>query len=60
MVEVSQLSNFKLYYRTTAIKTAGYWLKKKTYMKTSGTESPDMNPRSYTHLIFDKGARNIR
>jgi hypothetical protein len=23
-------------------------------------EDPDMNPHSYTHLIFDKGAKNIR
>jgi hypothetical protein len=22
-------------------------------------EDPDMNPRSYAHLIFDKGAKNI-
>jgi hypothetical protein len=23
-------------------------------------EDPDMNPHSYSHLIFDKGAKNIR
>jgi hypothetical protein len=23
-------------------------------MKTSGTKDPDMNPCSYTHVIFDK------
>jgi hypothetical protein len=23
------------------------------------TEDPDMNPHSYAHLIFDKGAQNI-
>jgi hypothetical protein len=23
------------------------------------TEDPDMNPHNYTHLIFDKGAKNI-
>jgi hypothetical protein len=28
-------------------------------MKTSGTEDPDMNPHSYTHLIFDKVSKNI-
>jgi hypothetical protein len=22
-------------------------------------EDPDMNPHNYTHLIFDKGAKNI-
>jgi hypothetical protein len=30
-------------------------------MKTSGAEEDlDMNPHSYAHLIFDKGAKNIR
>jgi hypothetical protein len=29
-------------------------------MKTSGTENPDMNPCSYVHLIFEKGAKNIQ
>jgi hypothetical protein len=24
------------------------------------TEDPDMNPHSYTHLLFDKDAKNIR
>jgi hypothetical protein len=23
-------------------------------------ENPDMNPHNYTHLIFDKGAKNIQ
>jgi hypothetical protein len=35
------------------------WYCTKTDMKTSGTEDPDMNPCSYVHLIFDKGAQNI-
>jgi hypothetical protein len=28
-------------------------------MKTSGKEDPDMNPHSYTHLTFYKGAKII-
>jgi hypothetical protein len=29
-------------------------------MKTwNKIEDPDMNPHSYVHLIFDKGAKNI-
>jgi hypothetical protein len=31
----------------------------KTDTKFSGTEDPDINPHSYTHLIFDKGAKNL-
>jgi hypothetical protein len=29
-------------------------------MKTSGIEDQGMNPCSYVHLIFDKGAKNIQ
>jgi hypothetical protein len=29
-------------------------------MKTSGTEDPDMNPRSFAHLIFDKITKNMQ
>jgi hypothetical protein len=29
-------------------------------MKTSGTEDPGVNRCIYTHMIFDKGAQNIR
>jgi hypothetical protein len=31
----------------------------KTDMKSNGTEDPDMNPRCYAHLIFDKGVQNM-
>jgi hypothetical protein len=27
-------------------------------MKTSGTEDPQVNPHSYSQLIFDKGTQN--
>jgi hypothetical protein len=51
------IAKFNLHFRAIAITTAWYW--HKTDMKTSGTEDPDMNQCSYTHLIFDKGAENI-
>jgi hypothetical protein len=52
------IPDFKLYYKAIAIKTA--WQCHKTAMKTSATgQMTDMNPHNYTHLIFDKGAKNI-
>jgi hypothetical protein len=60
MVEVSQLSNFKLYYRTTAIKPARYWHKNRYENQWNRIEDLDMNLYSYVHLIFDKVAKNIQ
>jgi hypothetical protein len=52
--------DFKLYYRAKAVKTARYWHKTKHEDWQNRIEHPDLNIRSYTHLIFDKGAKNIQ
>jgi hypothetical protein len=53
------IPNFKLYYKTIAIKTAWHWLKNTHEDQWNRVEDLDMNVHNYAHLIFDKVAKNI-
>jgi hypothetical protein len=54
------MPDLKQYYRAIVIKIAQYWYRDGQVDQWNRIEDPEMNPHTFGHLIFEKGAKTIQ
>ena len=54
------MPDLKLYYRAIVTKTAWYRYRDRLVDQWNRIKDPEMNPHTYGHLIFDKGAKTMQ